>query len=88
MDKLDHDASGTYMLNAKFLLILFVVIANSTEPFIHQNTILRTIYLCIYTFVLAASLTWLLSQKWLCQFSRPLIEPNLTFLEKILTRNV
>ena len=50
MGKLGNDALNSYMLNAKFLLIVFVVIANCTEPFIHQNAIMKTLYLSIYTF--------------------------------------
>jgi fucose 4-O-acetylase-like acetyltransferase len=39
-----------YMLNAKFLLILAVVIANCIEPLIQQSAALHSMYLGIYTF--------------------------------------
>ncbi|GGA09346.1 putative membrane-bound acyltransferase YkrP [Paenibacillus marchantiophytorum] len=50
MDKVDHTASNTFMLNAKFLLILFVVIANCIEPLIQQSPAFHSLYLAIYTF--------------------------------------
>ncbi|TXK84540.1 acyltransferase family protein [Paenibacillus sp. N3.4] len=46
----DNAASTTLMLNAKFLLILTVVIANCAEPLIHQNAAFYSLYLGIYTF--------------------------------------
>lgn len=48
--KEDNAASHTFMLNAKFLLILFVVIANCIEPLIQQSAVFHSLYLGIYTF--------------------------------------
>ncbi|WP_079412057.1 acyltransferase family protein [Paenibacillus ferrarius] len=50
MDKEDKTATNTFMLNTKFLLILFVVIANCIEPLVQQNAALHVLYLGIYTF--------------------------------------
>lgn len=50
MGREDHTASHTFMLNTKFLLILFVVIANCIEPLIQQSAVFHSLYLGIYTF--------------------------------------
>ncbi|MEW9702781.1 acyltransferase family protein [Paenibacillus sp. SI8] len=50
VNKMDSDTANTYMLNAKFLLIVWVVIANCIDPLIHQSAILKAVYLSIYTF--------------------------------------
>ncbi|MBB3072264.1 fucose 4-O-acetylase-like acetyltransferase [Paenibacillus baekrokdamisoli] len=50
MDRIENEATDTFMLNAKFLLILIVVIANCIEPLMHQSKALYSIYLGIYTF--------------------------------------
>ncbi|MFD0698207.1 acyltransferase family protein [Paenibacillus sp. GCM10027628] len=50
MEKQHQDPATTFMLNAKFLLILLVVVANSIEPLIDQSETFHTFYLWIYTF--------------------------------------
>ncbi|NEW05739.1 fucose 4-O-acetylase [Paenibacillus sp. SYP-B3998] len=50
MGRQNHGASDTYMLNTRFLLIVCVVIANCIEPLIQQSTVMKTLYLIIYTF--------------------------------------